>query len=256
MNVKRYFHSSVRSLRSTAKGPFKLPADPTTTTYRGKLFEWQTQKAFESIGMQLRHIGGRSDGGIDLKGQWTFSLHASGNNSEGNDLSASRTVAPTIHDDSRKPNDLQQQQQQQPVYSDDDDRLIPVVVQCKNVKTGCTPDHLRGLLGATVGLNAARRTLGILASSSPKTFTPDTMALFGASTLPLGLARVTPDAVLEALVLNHTAQQWLDIQILPRFDSFGNPVFPPLMMTGHGRRLMPSSSEEAEEALLLEHQLS
>ncbi|CAO3600358.1 unnamed protein product [Absidia cylindrospora] len=215
--IRRCLHNSARLLRSTTRGQFKLPADPTTTTYRGMLFEWQTQKAFESIGMQLRHIGGRSDGGINLKGQWTFSLNASDNNN-GHGLSAS------IQNDD--------------FVRGDDEGLIPVVVQCKNVKTGCTPDHLRGLLGAT-------------------TFTPDTMALFGASTLPLGLARVTPDAVLDALVLNHTAQQWLDIQILPRFDALGNPVFPPLIMTGNGRVVRSSEEEEEEEEeALLQHQLS
>ncbi|KAI8341188.1 hypothetical protein BC941DRAFT_416072 [Chlamydoabsidia padenii] len=191
MLFQRCFHHSTKTLRTipTLKGQMKLPADPTSTVYRGKLFEWQTLEAFESLGMTLVHVGGKSDGGIDLKGEWIV-----------------------------------------------DNNKIPVIIQCKNVKNGCTPDHLRGLLGTVVGL--ARPTLSILTTSScasnNKTYTPDTMTLFNSSTLPLGLARVSSEAVLDALVLNHAAQRWIDIQIHPRFDSFGKAVSPPLIITGTG----------------------
>lgn len=189
--------SSEHPALTTSRKKLKLPSDPNSTVYRGKLFEWQTLQAFESLGMALNHIGGKSDGGIDLKGEWS------------------------LDDGSRK--------------------RIPVAVQCKNVKNGCTPDHLRGLLGATVGL--ARPTLGILSTSSctsnKKAYTPDTMALFNASALPLGLARVSSAAVLDALVLNHAAQRWLDIRVHPRFDPQGKMVSPPLLLTGEGHVLQP-----------------
>ncbi|KAI8084912.1 uncharacterized protein BX664DRAFT_338098 [Halteromyces radiatus] len=191
MILRRCFHGT--TFLSTKRN-IKLPKDPTSTVYKGRLFEWQTLQAFEMLGMQLEHIGGKSDGGLDLKGEWCLI-----------------------------------------------DNNIPVVVQCKNVKNGCTPDHLRGLLGATVNLNMERQTLGILVSGSSKTtFTPDTMTLFNQSSLPLGLARVC-DTMLQALVLNHAAQQWLDINIHLRFDPLGRLLPPPLILSADGRQVVQSS---------------
>ncbi|KAI8143184.1 hypothetical protein BJV82DRAFT_668821 [Fennellomyces sp. T-0311] len=44
--------------------------DPASTVYRGTLFEWQTHEALERLGMRLRRVGGKSDGGVDLRGTW------------------------------------------------------------------------------------------------------------------------------------------------------------------------------------------
>ncbi|KAI8060455.1 hypothetical protein BC940DRAFT_312047 [Gongronella butleri] len=157
-----------------------------SAVHRGRLFEHDTLKALAAIGMQLRHVGGKSDGGIDLKGLW-----------------------PSVDDN------------------------VQVMIQCKNVKLGCQPEHLRGLLGATVSLNRGHPLLAMLVSASPKPFTQDTLALFGEAPFPLALARVH-HAQLHALVLNPVAQQWLAIDIYPRFAN-GAPVYPPLIMTKDGR---------------------
>ncbi|KAI9302229.1 hypothetical protein BJ944DRAFT_123469 [Cunninghamella echinulata] len=194
--------------------------DPTTsTTYRGRQFELETLKAFEKIGMSLLHIGGKSDGGIDLKGEWVF-------------MENKLTTLP------KKEENIDN--------STNNSKKVSVIIQCKNVKNGCTPDHLRSLLGATLGWNQYylqqnahhhhqqnRKVLGILVSSSSKPFTSDTMQLFNTSQLPLGLARVQ-QSILQDLILNHVAQQWLPIQIHPRYNPLGQPISP-LIMTLDGK---------------------
>ncbi|CAO3631087.1 unnamed protein product [Cunninghamella echinulata] len=195
-----------------------------STTYRGRQFELETLKAFEKIGMTLLHIGGKSDGGIDLKGEWVFMEN--------------------------KLTTLQKKEENVGNSNNMNNKNVSVIIQCKNVKNGCTPDHLRSLLGATLGWNQYylqqnnhhhhhhhhqqyRKVLGILVSSSSKPFTSDTMQLFNASQLPLGLARVQ-QSVLQDLILNHVAQQWLPIQIHPRYNSLGQPISP-LIMTLDGK---------------------
>ncbi|ORX44272.1 hypothetical protein DM01DRAFT_1340459 [Hesseltinella vesiculosa] len=166
----------------------KDDGNQSSAVHRGRQFEHDTLKALSAIGMTLRHQGGKSDGGVDIKGAWS-------------------ALTPSVS----------------------------VMVQCKNLKQGCQPEHLRGLVGATVGLGWREPILGILASASPKSFTADTLAYFGGAPYPLALARVQ-QGQLESLVLNPTAQDWLSLEIYPRFDPHGKPVFPPLLIC-KGRRI-------------------
>ncbi|CEP09333.1 hypothetical protein [Parasitella parasitica] len=65
--VKRHI-SSRKSLSSFLEQTDK---DITTSVYRGTLFELQTLETLTTTaGMNLEHVGGKSDGGIDLRGQW------------------------------------------------------------------------------------------------------------------------------------------------------------------------------------------
>ncbi|KAL9559396.1 hypothetical protein MBANPS3_000471 [Mucor bainieri] len=65
--IKRHI-SSKKNLSSFLEQTDK---DITSTVYRGTLFELQTLETLATTaGMDLEHVGGRSDRGIDLRGQW------------------------------------------------------------------------------------------------------------------------------------------------------------------------------------------
>ncbi|KAI7895536.1 uncharacterized protein EV154DRAFT_495188 [Mucor mucedo] len=147
--------------------------DVTSTVYRGTLFELQTLECLETIaGMSLQHVGGKGDGGIDLRGHWF-------NN-------------------------------------------IQVIIQCKNLKTGCTPDHLRQLIGSTVISSSKKKTIGILSTISHRHFTRDVLSHFNSSPIPLGLATVQ-DTSLKSLMFNKKAQSMLKgLTVTSQFDSEGN----------------------------------
>lgn len=148
--------------------------DVTSTVYRGTLFELQTMTSLEkTTGMTLQHVGGKSDGGIDIRGQW---------------------------------------------FND-----ICIVIQCKNLKMGCTPDHIRQLMGTTVISSSKKtKTIGILSTISHRHFTRDVLSHFNASTVPLGLATVQ-DTTLKSLMFNRKAQAILKgLTITTQFDSQGN----------------------------------
>lgn len=148
--------------------------DVTSTVYRGTLFELQTLASLESTcSMQLHHVGGKSDGGIDLRGSWF-------NN-------------------------------------------ISILIQCKNSKGGCTPDHIRQLMGTTtLYANNKNRTIGILSTVSHKQFTRDVISHFNSSPVPLGLATVQ-DTTLKSLMFNKKAQAILKgLVISTQFDAQGN----------------------------------
>ena len=154
--------------------------DPTSTVYRGTLFEWQTHEALEHLGMRLRRVGGKSDGGIDLRGTW-------------------------------------------PQFN------INVLVQCKNTKTGSTPDSIRSLIGASAMQDEC---IAILATSSSKRYTADVITHFMDSHLPLGLARIQQQQT-ESLLLNPAAERKLDgLSVVTQFDERGDPT---LVLMHHGR---------------------
>ncbi|KAI9355586.1 hypothetical protein BD770DRAFT_391267 [Pilaira anomala] len=152
----------------------KQEKDVTSTVYRGTLFELQTLASLEqNTGMSLQHVGGKSDGGIDLRGHWFNDIH--------------------------------------------------ILVQCKNIKGGCTPEHIRQLMGTTViSSNKRTKTIGILSTISHRHFTRDVLSHFNASSIPLGLATVQ-DTNLKSLMFNRKAQAFLNgLTISSQFDSEGN----------------------------------
>lgn len=154
--------------------------DVTSTVYRGTLFELQTLTCLESTlgGMQLQHVGGKSDGGIDLRGSW---------------------------------------------YN------MNIIVQCKNIKGGgCTPDHIRQLMGTTLlnSTNKQQKTIGILSTTvnQKRQFTRDVISLFNSSPVSLGLVSIQ-DTTLKSIMFNKKAQQQgflKDLIISTQFDSQGN----------------------------------
>lgn len=148
--------------------------DVTSTVYRGTLFELQTLESLSnSTGMMLCHVGGKSDGGVDLRGQWFNNIN--------------------------------------------------IIVQCKNTKQGCTPDHIRELMGTVIASTSQRKkTVGILSTVGHRHFTHDVIAHFNTSPVPLGLATIK-DTTLKTLMFNKKAQSLLKgLRITTQYDSAGN----------------------------------
>ncbi|KAI7903982.1 uncharacterized protein BX663DRAFT_505985 [Cokeromyces recurvatus] len=149
----------------------------TSALYKGTLFELQTLTLLtQTTGMNLDHVGGKSDGGIDLRGKWF--------------------------------NDVQ------------------VIIQCKNTKHGCTPDHVRELIGTVISCSQKKKTLiGILATAyhpNRPHFTRDVLSHFNKSPLPLGLAMID-NLTLKSFMFNNKAQSILKgLTISTRYDINGN----------------------------------
>lgn len=160
-----------------------LNKDPGTNFFRGTLFEWHTREALQSsLGMSLDHVGGRSDRGIDLRGTWPLS-----------------TTFP------RLPSGLQPD----------------ILAQCKNVRRGCTPDHLRSLVGAIVGHTSDTNTIGLLSTPYHKPFTPLFLSAFSGSRVPLGLVQIE-GITLKSLIFNEAAKQLLPgISVTTYYDPQG-----------------------------------
>ncbi|CDH58838.1 predicted protein [Lichtheimia corymbifera JMRC:FSU:9682] len=193
--------------------------DQTTSTFRGTLFEWQTCEALQKgMGMQLRRTGGRSDRGVDLYGEWPIeTIINHGIKGQERTLSSSSSTPPCV------------------------------IVQCKNIKSGCTPDHIRSLVGAVVLANdSTRDTIGILAGVRP--FTREVTEHFMGSNVPLGLARIKNTSV-QSLLFNAAAEDVLQgLVVVTEYNADGITQEPVLMYDGmtiklnESLRCSPSSS--------------
>lgn len=179
--------------------------DRSSTVYRGTLFEWQTREAFQRhLGMRLLRVGGKNDGGIDLRGHWPLRLLKAvklGTQTE--------IVLPDI----------------QP----------HIIAQCKNRKSGCTPNHLRSLIGAVINNDPTlKETIGILATvASGRQFTRDVLSQFMGSQIPLGLAQIH-DAQLQSLVFNPAAEAILKgLTVVPHHDLHNNNTKPVMSFDGY-----------------------
>ncbi|KAI8875704.1 hypothetical protein K501DRAFT_263359 [Backusella circina FSU 941] len=98
---------------------------------------------------------------------------------------------------------------------------VNLVVQCKNVKTGITPEHIRSLIGVTSQYN--KNVVGILASScTEKPYTRSIIQQVTKSSVPLGLAMIQ-DTTIKSLLFNKRALSILKgLEISTQFDSEGN----------------------------------
>lgn len=169
--------------------------DPSTHVQRGTRFEFYTQTALlQHFGMQLKHCGGRGDGGVDLRGTWPLSelIHCS------------------------LPN------------------AIHVFAQCKDHKNGVSPENVRSLIGAMVSqLPPDELSVGILASQySQKGFTRQVIKAFEATHIPLGLAMIDGLSVTE-LVFNEAAKDSMPgLDIMRRFLPASNTSEPVITYNG------------------------
>ncbi|KAH8552825.1 hypothetical protein BGW37DRAFT_518792 [Umbelopsis sp. PMI_123] len=169
--------------------------DPTTNVQRGTRFEFCTQTALlQHFGMQLKHYGGRGDGGIDLRGVWPLS---------------------TLINSSLPSN-------------------ITLFVQCKDHQKGVSPEHVRSLIGAIVSQqDPSQLSIGILASPyTQKGFTSQVIKAFEATRIPLGLAIIDGLDVTE-LVFNENAKDAMPgLDVTRRFLPNNNTSEPVLTFNG------------------------
>ncbi|KAI9023050.1 hypothetical protein CLU79DRAFT_750101 [Phycomyces nitens] len=187
MFSKRALASITRSKNS--QGPAldsflkkSIHKDPNSTVYLGTMFEMQTMEALATIGMDLSHVGGKGDRGVDLSGEWPLALF--------------HTFA-----------------------------VPQLIVQCKRLQKGCSPDHLRSLVGTVVNMShPTHPTIGILATLGHRPFTKELTSHFSSSQVPLGLAMVEENT-LKSLVFNFSAQEVLQgVVVTTRFTATGERV--------------------------------
>ena len=128
----------------------------TSTVFVGTHYEYTVRTSLERLGMSLMRVGGRSDAGIDLLGQW--------------DLAALSL-------------DDEQQRQNRP---------LKILVQCKALRRRAGPHLIRELEGAFAGAPVAYRgrrdVLAIL--TAPREATAGVRDAMGRSRLPLAFAMI------------------------------------------------------------------
>ena len=148
----------------------------TSTVFVGTHYEYTVLTSLGRLGMSLMRVGGRSDAGIDLLGQW--------------DLGALSL------------DDKQQQQQQQ-------QRKPPlkIVVQCKALQRRAGPHLIRELEGAFAGVPMAYRGRGLLGLlTAPKEATAGVRDAMGRSRMPLGFAMIGLQGRITQLLWNQVAR--------------------------------------------------
>jgi hypothetical protein len=97
---------------------------------------------------------------------------------------------------------------------------VNLVVQCKNVKAGITPDNIRSLIG--VSSQYKKNVIGILATSTEKKYSRSIIQQLTKSSVPLGLAMIQ-DTTIKSLLFNKRALSILkDLEISTQFDTEGN----------------------------------
>ncbi|CAO3632998.1 unnamed protein product [Mucor fragilis] len=71
MIIRHTIRRHISSKKNLSSFLEQTDKDITSTVYRGTLFELQTLETLATTaGMNLEHVGGKSDRGIDLRGQW------------------------------------------------------------------------------------------------------------------------------------------------------------------------------------------
>ncbi|KAK4517666.1 uncharacterized protein ATC70_001006 [Mucor velutinosus] len=71
MFIRHTIRRHISSKKNLSSFLEQTDKDISSTVYRGTLFELQTLETLATAaGMDLEHVGGKSDRGIDLRGQW------------------------------------------------------------------------------------------------------------------------------------------------------------------------------------------
>lgn len=115
-------HGSLSAFLAHAK---RTNLDRTSTTFAGTFYEYATQSLLRRYGFELDRVGGRGDRGVDLRGVWKIATE---------DITAGEEQRKT-------------------------QLKIPVIIQCKRLKSKVGPNLIRELEGALAG---GENTLGVL----------------------------------------------------------------------------------------------
>src|SRR6266516_4651499 len=147
----------------------------TSTTYIGTHYEYVVLSALRRLGFSMTRIGGRSDYGIDLLGDWTLP-----------NQSSTSTSTPS----SAPPQKLK------------------VLAQCKAISRPPGPNLIRELEGAFPGAPVGWRGQGVLGLLIAKSqATKGVREALGRSRWPLGFMLCTKDGVLQQFLWNKVAEQ-------------------------------------------------
>ncbi|KAI9843647.1 MAG: hypothetical protein M1838_002522 [Thelocarpon superellum] len=152
----------------------RVDLPPASTLYTGTHYEYTTQRSLARYGLELRRIGGRSDGGIDLLGHWTLPSDVP--------PSTASTPAPAPP--------------------------LKILVQCKAIKRPAGPQIIRELEGAFAGAPVGWRVAGgvLGAMVVPTGATKGVREAMGRSSLPLAFFMVgKEDGRVEQCLWNQAA---------------------------------------------------
>jgi hypothetical protein len=130
-------HASLRTFLARAK---RTHLDRTSTTFAGTYYEYATQALLRRYGFEVDRVGGRGDRGVDLRGVWRIRTATAGGDPAGTDSDSS----------SKTENQTE----------------VPVIVQCKRLKSKVGPNLIRELEGALAGRG---NTLGVLVGTQGAT---------------------------------------------------------------------------------------
>ncbi|KXJ86115.1 hypothetical protein Micbo1qcDRAFT_168694 [Microdochium bolleyi] len=159
---------------------FRTGLDPSSTTYTGTHYEYTVAASLGRLGFDLRRVGGRSDGGIDLLGTW-----------------AVPSVATPVDGHAPPP--------------------LRIILQCKafgpkqSSKVG--PQHVRELEGAFVaappgwrgGSTGKQGVVGVLVTQKPAT--KGVRDSLTRSRWPMAYMSCTKDGRVEQLLWNRQAEE-------------------------------------------------
>ena len=129
--------ASLRTFLAHAK---RTHLDRTSTTFSGTYYEYATQALLRRYGFELDRVGGRGDRGVDLRGVWRICTATAGGDTAGADS------------DSSSKTEIQME--------------VPVIIQCKRLKSKVGPNLIRELEGALAGRG---NTLGVLVGTQGAT---------------------------------------------------------------------------------------
>ncbi|KAF8439229.1 hypothetical protein BGX38DRAFT_1208424, partial [Terfezia claveryi] len=158
--------------------------DPTSTVYRGTVYEYIVSNTLFYKNMHLIRTGGKSDRGIDLRGEWHIPL------------------PPTIHPTPPHP-DSDSRLSEPPITRT---KVIRTIVQCKGHTTVPLGPNIVRELSGTLACETST-TIGFLASMYPCTNGARNAIRFIQK--PMGYACISEKGVVKQLVWNRLASELL-----------------------------------------------
>ncbi|KAH7031321.1 uncharacterized protein B0I36DRAFT_323685 [Microdochium trichocladiopsis] len=168
---------------------------PKSTTYVGTHYEYMVAASLRRLGFDLRRIGGRSDGGIDLLGTWT--VPSLGPSTAGMRTDKENSSSSSSSRDERNTATLR------------------IILQCKAYTAKAGPQHIRELEGAFIAAPPGWRTTGSSSSTggvvgvlvAQKPATKGVRDALGRSRWPMAYIACSKDGRVEQLLWNRRSEE-------------------------------------------------
>ncbi|KAF8423113.1 hypothetical protein EV426DRAFT_603888 [Tirmania nivea] len=174
-------HHDLASFRAYAES---TGLDPTSTLYRGTVYEYIASNALYHKNMHLIRTGGKSDRGIDLRGEWHIPLPP-----------AILPTPPNLDSSSSPP--------ESPITRT---KAIRIIIQCKGHTTVPLGPNIVRELSGTLACELST-TIGFLASMYP--CTNGTRNAIRFIQKPMGYVCISNKGVVKQLVWNRLASELL-----------------------------------------------